>query len=403
LETFDFLIDVRDALSKGISRHATACASDVLEDLIDHGCRVLLLAECHQASVLAGLSAENSVTLAFAPYNEYFARFDISVLNSINTRFRVRHSHSFAQFLDPRLGSPSSVSASIYDLTRLHFGRASLVDDDEFSARLGPREFENMRQAIDYLADAVGAPVGDYSSRMEEYIRLHARFVLSRAEFVCVPSRGVIEEIMHYLDVSDLRNVVIQGPTRFPSFYEESKEVRRRRLREFNLPKDFVLFVGTPDWHKRLDLVLEYLADGDSGRHDIGKVVVVGDEAGDNLFERLDGYKAREGQIARLGYVSDEVLRSLYAEAAFTVIPSISEGYCLPLDEALLSGGAVVVSDLPILRERVQLAAGRAVAYSPLSASSFWSAIRELPSRSGRSVDVLSRRRSIVSELLSKI
>lgn len=403
LDTFDFLIDVRDALSKGISRHATTCAADVVTDLAADGFRVLVLAERHQAPSLAPLAGLDYITLEFAPYNEYFARFDESVLDSVNRRFRARHSHSFAQFLDPRIGNPSTTSATIHDLTRLHFGRSSLLTDEEFFTKLGGREFANMERAIEYFKTEADMSVENVVTRMEAYIRCHAQFVLSHCEFVCVPSKGVIEELGQYLSVGELQNVCIQGPTRFPSFYREPSSVRRCQLSSLDIPQDFVLFVGTPDWHKRLDLVLDYLADGDGDQSDCRTVVVVGDEAGQDLFERLDGYRPREGQVVRLGYVPDDVLRALYAEAVFTVIPSVAEGYCLPLDEALLAGGRVVCTDLAIFQDRVALAAGQAVVYSPGSCISFWDAIRRLPDASSEAFALPSRRRAKVSELLRNL
>jgi glycosyltransferase involved in cell wall biosynthesis len=401
-EPYDFLIDVRDVLSRGISRHATVCAADVVPDLINAHSRVVLLAETHQAGQLAEVRRNAGVELVFAPYAEYFARFDESILRLVNERFRVRHTHSFAQFIDPRLGQPMSFSATIYDLTRLQFGQLNLLSNAGFSARLGPREFTNMERAVRYMrARLIGAP-GHYETLMEEYIRVHVQYVVNAASFVCVPSSTIADDVAGYLHISGEGKIVVQEPTSFPSFFPESHEACQSRISELMIPSRFILFVGTPDWHKRLDLVLDYLTgiDDDDLASDNLSVVVAGDEAGEDLFERLGG-RDRDGRaIVRVGNVSDDMLRALYAEAYFTVVPSMNEGYGLPLDEALLSGGRVLVADLPVFRDRVNNSLGRAVAYQPMSQESFHEAVRKVLKSSDREASIPSTRESIVSSLL---
>lgn len=46
-------------------------------------------------------------------------------------------------------------------------------------------------------------------------------------------------------------------------------------------------------------------------------------------------------------------MRALYRCAVATVLPSRKEGYGLPLDEALASGGRVIASDLDVFRDRL--------------------------------------------------
>lgn len=404
IRKLDFLIDVRDVQARGISRHATTCGIDVANDLIEAGKHVLLLAERHQAGSLSAVGRTSSLVLIYAPYTEYFARFDESVASLVNDSFQVRHTHSFAQFLDPRIGRPETVSATIHDLTPLHFGESGLLTDAEFVRARGVREFENMCRAIEYLTSRTSRRVGAAGSQMEEYIRLHALYTLEHAAFLCVPSEGVIGDLTKYLKVTGPAPIYVQEPTRFPAFYLEPHSVHRSRLAPLGLPPRFILFVGTPDRHKRLDLILEYLAsvDGKSGIASV-PVVVVGDQAGDNLFERLRTYKARDGQVLRLGNVPDHVLRSLYFGAIFTVIPSITEGYCLPFDEALLSGGRVIVSNLTIFQNRVQLSHGRAVAYEPFSCDSFIEATQRLTEAMDSAPSISQTRPSEVSDLLIRL
>ncbi|MDJ0376966.1 glycosyltransferase [Cryobacterium sp. PH31-L1] len=57
-----------------------------------------------------------------------------------------------------------------------------------------------------------------------------------------------------------------------------------------------------------------------------------------------------ETGVRHLGYVSDEILAMLYAQARLVVFPSIDEGFGLPAIEALACGADLLVSEIPVLR-----------------------------------------------------
>ncbi|SFT34006.1 Glycosyltransferase involved in cell wall bisynthesis [Geodermatophilus amargosae] len=55
-------------------------------------------------------------------------------------------------------------------------------------------------------------------------------------------------------------------------------------------------------------------------------------------------------QVHWIGYVDDPGLASLYATATAVVVPSLDEGFGLPVVEALTAGGRLAVSDIPAFR-----------------------------------------------------
>jgi glycosyltransferase involved in cell wall biosynthesis len=58
-------------------------------------------------------------------------------------------------------------------------------------------------------------------------------------------------------------------------------------------------------------------------------------------------------RVCFLGYVDDEMLAGLYANAALFVLPSQDEGFGLPTLEAMASGTPVIISDGGALPEVV--------------------------------------------------
>ena len=49
--------------------------------------------------------------------------------------------------------------------------------------------------------------------------------------------------------------------------------------------------------------------------------------------------------------ISPENLRALYERSEFVVLPTLFEGYCMPLAEAIILRRPVLANDLPVMRE----------------------------------------------------
>lgn len=117
----------------------------------------------------------------------------------------------------------------------------------------------------------------------------------------------------------------------------------------------YLLTVGETSPRKGYDVVLRAVArlGGEL------RVVMAGPPAGDE--QRLRGLIVELGladRVTRLGAVSDAELSWLYRNAGALCFPSISEGFGLPVLEALAAGLPVIASDIPVTRE---LAASAAV------------------------------------------
>jgi glycosyltransferase involved in cell wall biosynthesis len=116
---------------------------------------------------------------------------------------------------------------------------------------------------------------------------------------------------------------------------EEVHEVRRR----YGLDDRFVLWVGTAEPRKNLVRLLE--AWQMLGRT-AEELVLVGPEG---WKSNLGGAMASSGQsIRRLGFVAEADKRALMRAAAVVCYPSLTEGFGLPVLEAMLQEAPVVTS-----------------------------------------------------------
>ena len=131
----------------------------------------------------------------------------------------------------------------------------------------------------------------------------------------------------------------------------------------------YLLAVGTLEPRKNLAVLLEALRVLRRDGRDLA-LFVAGRQAWTHSLPLGD----LAPHVKLLGTVPDEELAALYAGAACFVMPSLHEGFGLPLAEAMAAGVSAVASDIPALRE----VGGETVRYAdPLDAESFARAIRE--------------------------
>lgn len=115
-----------------------------------------------------------------------------------------------------------------------------------------------------------------------------------------------------------------------------------------------VLIVGNNKPHKNLARLLHALReDGETGRVEVR---VVGQLSG---FRTGGAILAGGGWLVPLGQLSDDDLKREYAAADCFVMPSLYEGFGLPVLEAMAAGCPVVLSRIGAFREIVAPAKGR--------------------------------------------
>ena len=158
-------------------------------------------------------------------------------------------------------------------------------------------------------------------------VREHAQ----RADGILVMSDHVGAEVRRLLDVDDTKIAVV--PAGAPPWAPRSTAPAR----------GYVLFVGTLEPRKNVGLLLEaYERLIDRGAPPLvlaGKAT----EAATPWLERIS-HPPLLGRVRHLGYVDPAERRALYEGASVLVLPSLDEGFGLPVLEAMTLGVPVVAS-----------------------------------------------------------
>ncbi len=119
----------------------------------------------------------------------------------------------------------------------------------------------------------------------------------------------------------------------------------------------FILCVGTLEPRKNQATLLDaYLAARKAGTgetsHTLPPLLFVGRRGWDEaLYRRLGSGELESENVYFLENASNAELQWAYRQAAFVCLPSLHEGFGLPVIEAFQLGKTVVLADIPIFRE----------------------------------------------------
>lgn len=117
--------------------------------------------------------------------------------------------------------------------------------------------------------------------------------------------------------------------------------------------KDQILFVGNIKKHKGLKTLLD-ACELAWQKGFTSKLVIVGNKdnfrTGDEeTAARLESVSSQKVEFT--GKISNESLKTLYAESKFLVQPSLYEGFGIPPLEAMSQGTPALISDIPVFKE----------------------------------------------------
>jgi glycosyltransferase involved in cell wall biosynthesis len=142
---------------------------------------------------------------------------------------------------------------------------------------------------------------------------------------------------------------------------DPKKEQLKKTQQKYNLPDDFVLYVGDINWNKNIPSLVNACNQAELPLVIVGKQAVNPEIDKDHIENKdlvwLQKKADNNPLINTVGFVSMEELISLYNLATVYVQPSFDEGFGLPVLEAMACGCPVVSSNFGSLPEVVGEAA----------------------------------------------
>lgn len=141
--------------------------------------------------------------------------------------------------------------------------------------------------------------------------------------------------------------------------------------------RPYVLLVGETSPRKRHSVVVRAFA---ALKGDLDLVIVGPPGGEERLLQSLIAELGISARVRRLAWVGEAELSALYKAALLLCFPSVSEGFGLPVLEAMAAGLPVLASDIPTTREL----AGNAAVYIDGEGAPVWTeAIETIASDEG--------------------
>lgn len=204
--------------------------------------------------------------------------------------------------------------------------------------------------------------VKDKSYKGFVYRFVYLDFILPRSvkktDLILTISENSKDDILKHYFADEKGDISLIGSNKVKVIYEAaderfkergkkelSEDFRKGLMNKYQLPEDFVLYVGRIEKRKNIEGIIEV-----AKLMPETKFVLVG-EGGYAGFEELGEEIEKRDNILWLNFVEDKDLPYLYNLAKVFFFPSFYEGFGLPVLEAMQSGLPVVASSTSSLPE----------------------------------------------------
>jgi glycosyltransferase involved in cell wall biosynthesis len=171
------------------------------------------------------------------------------------------------------------------------------------------------------------------------------KYALRQADAIITDSKSSKDDILKLVGAKENKVNVV-----YLAAGEEFKKLSKKTniKRKYKLPEKFVLYVGDVTWNKNLPRIIDAVKEIKVPLVMVGKSLVSEDYDRNNPWNkdlnRINELALDDKNIIRLGFVSSDDLVKIYNAATVFVMPSLYEGFGLPILEAMSCGCPVVTS-----------------------------------------------------------
>lgn len=182
------------------------------------------------------------------------------------------------------------------------------------------------------------------------YQKISHYLSIKRADKIIAVSQNTAQDIINYFPKSKNKIKTIYNGWNKEEFQSIGQNEREAILEKYDLPNEFILYIGRLETKKNVQNLLKAFALlKDKNCH----LVLAGRPGnfGYEEIEHLSQNKEMKNRVHLLGYIRQHDYAKLLACAHIFVFPSKFEGFGIPVLEAMGSGVPTVISDLPVLHE----------------------------------------------------
>jgi len=232
----------------------------------------------------------------------------------------------------------------------------------------------------------------DPSLLPDKWVSRHEQIIsatLKRADFIITISQYTKSCIMEILKFPEEKIGVTYLGVDKEYYPINNRNILDNIRKKYNLNKKYILFVGNLDARKNIVRLIEafyQLKNNIKGEYNL---VIVGRKWGiyENIFKKVEELKL-EKDVIFMSEITKEDLPPLYSGAEVFILPSLIEGFGIPLIEAMACGTPVITSKTTSMPEVVKDAG---ILVNPLSVEEIAQAIAQVLTNSSLRAELVKK------------
>lgn len=182
------------------------------------------------------------------------------------------------------------------------------------------------------------------------------QYSVNRADKIITITESSKNDIMKFLNVDSSKIEIVPCGVDYEKFNKSyTEDIKLRVLNKYNLPEDYILYMGTLEPRKNIDSIIEAFALLKRQKDfDNIKLVIAGKKGWlfESIFDLVNKLNL-ESEVIFTDYVDELDKPIIYNMAKLFVFPSLYEGFGIPVLEAMASSVPVITSDVSSLPEVV--------------------------------------------------
>lgn len=211
------------------------------------------------------------------------------------------------------------------------------------------------------------------------------KFACSVATRIIATSKQTAEDLVDTLGAEKSKiSVVYQGCNNQFSIHSSKDELSTIKVK-FNLPDRFILSVGTIEPRKNVVALVSAMASIEE--KDVRLVLVGRKTDYANKVLREAEYLGLADRVVILDNVDSSDLPSIYQLASIFALPSLMEGFGIPVLEAMTSGVPVIVTEKSCLSE---VAGNAGISFDPRDPSEIADALNSILNDENRRLEMIT-------------
>lgn len=185
------------------------------------------------------------------------------------------------------------------------------------------------------------------------YLKKYGVKSIKKASLIITISDSTKNDLIRQLNV-DQNKIILAPPAIDQTIFKPADPTAVARVKDkYHLPANYILYVGNIEPRKNLVTLAQAYHDLDPAVKQTTALVLAGGKAwkDEAILRTVSDLQNQGDTVIMPGYVADEDLPALYSGASVFVLPSVYEGFGIPVLEAMACGVPVLAANNSSLTE----------------------------------------------------